>query len=352
MKSSLADVLVCTETGAKLTLKVREAVGDEILEGELVSTNGRSYPIIGGVPRMAGEDLIDAGQKETRETFSSKWRRASDFGHEPKSRSFYVNWYLERYEFKDTEALGEFLRRKRRILDAGTGTGRDTRLYSELCSSGEVFGVDISKSIEFAYEHLKDQANVHLVQADITRLPFPAGFFDFIACDQVIHHTPNTEQTFYKLVNCLAPGGDISIYVYRKKAPIRELSDDYLRSAARGMSDEETWELAEQLTELGRALSELNAKITAPDVPALGIKAGVYDVQRFIYWHMLKCYWNPDLSYGDSLITNYDWYRPLYAHRHSAGEVRNWFANAGLTIVTFHECQAGVSVRGHKPAGA
>jgi hypothetical protein len=99
-------------------------------------------------------------------------------------------------------------------------------------------------------------------------------------------------------------------------------------------------------------LSELNAKITAPEVPALGIKAGVYDVQRFIYWHMLKCYWNPDLSYGDSLITNYDWYRPLYAHRHSAGEVRNWFANAGLTIVTFHECQAGVSVRGHKPASA
>ena len=114
------------------------------------------------------------------------------------------------------------------------------------------------------------------------------------------------------------------------------------------MSEEEAWELSEQLTELGRILSETSASITVPDIPTLGIKGGTHDVQRFIYWHMLKCYWNPSLNYGDSVITNFDWYRPRYAHRHTADEVRKWLADAGLEIVTLDECDAGISVRGHK----
>jgi hypothetical protein len=114
------------------------------------------------------------------------------------------------------------------------------------------------------------------------------------------------------------------------------------------MSEEQAWELSEQLTELGRILSEINASIAVPDIPALGIKAGTYDVQRFIYWNMLKCYWNPSLSYGDSVMTNFDWYRPHYAHRHTADEVRKWYSDAQLEIITFDECDAGISVRGRK----
>jgi hypothetical protein len=79
----------------------------------------------------------------------------------------------------------------------------------------------------------------------------------------------------------------------RKKAPIRELSDNYLRRVVAEMGEEEAWELSEQLTELGRILSGINASITVPDIPTLGIKGGTHDVQRSIYWHMLKCYWNP-----------------------------------------------------------
>lgn len=347
MKAKLAELMVCPAGGDSLALKIEREENGEVIEGELISAAGRRYSIIDGVPRMVAVDLLDEGQRETREAFSAKWQRAPDFGHEEKSRSFYIDWYLDRYEFKNLDGLRDFIKGKSRILDAGTGVGRDTRLYADL-AGGEVFGVDLSESIDLAYRHLKDYPNVHLIRADLTRLPFPANFFDFIACDQVLHHTRNTEESFYALVNHLAPGGDISIYVYRKKAPLREYGDDYLRSVAAGMTEELTWELAEQLTELGRALSELNARVTVPDIPALGIKAGEYDVQRFIYWHMLKCYWNPTLSYGDSVLTNFDWYRPLYAHRHTAGEVRRWFAGAGLDIKTFHECDAGISVRGRK----
>lgn len=347
MKRQLAEWLNCPASGERLTLRAEQELDGEIIEGELVSASGRRYPITRGVPRMLPADLIDEGQKETEQAFSAKWQRATDFGHEEKSRMFYVNWYLERYKFGTIEALKDFLGSKTRVLDAGTGNGRDTRLYADN-SNAIVFGVDISLAIDSAYDHLKDYPNVHLIQADLTQLPFPEGFFDFIACDQVLHHTRNTEESFHKLVSRLAPGGDLSIYVYRKKAPIRELADDFLRQFSAASSEEEVWELSEQLTELGRALSSVSANVTVPDIPALGIKAGKYDLQRFIYWHMLKCYWNPSLDYGDSVITNFDWYRPLYAHRHSAGEVRKWFAEGGLQIITFDECDAGISVRGRR----
>jgi SAM-dependent methyltransferase len=347
MKRQLADLMICPATGEKLTLQIEREVDGEIIEGELVSESGRRYRVTRGVPRMLPVDLIDEGQKETEKAFSAKWQRATDFGHEEKSRSFYVNWYLERYKFGTVESLRDFLSSKSRILDAGTGNGRDTRLYADN-SDATVFGVDISLAIDSAYRHLGSYANANLIQADLTQLPFPEGFFDFIACDQVLHHTRNTEESFHKLVSRLAPGGDLSIYVYRKKSPIREFADDYLRQVMAEMDENQAWELSEQLTELGRALSGLNASVTVPDVPALGIKAGTYDVQRFIYWNMLKCYWNAALNYGDSVITNYDWYRPHYAYRHTAEEVRGWYEEAGLEIITFYECDAGISVRGRK----
>lgn len=347
MKRQLAEWMVCPATGERLTLRVDQELDAEIIEGELISGSGRRYPVTRGVPRMLATDLTDAGQQQTGEDFSAKWQRATDFGHEEKSRSFYVAWYLRRYQFGTVEKLAEFLSSKKRILDAGTGVGRDTRLYADN-SKGIVFGVDFSLAIDSAYNHLRDYPNAHLIQADLTQLPFPEGFFDFIACDQVLHHTRNTEESFHKLVSRLAPGGDLSIYVYRKKAPIREFADDYLREVAAQMTEEQVWELSEQLAELGRNLSEVNASVTVPDVPALGIKAGTYDVQRFIYWNMLKCYWNASLTVRDNVLTNFDWYKPHYAHRHTAAEVQQWFTDADLEIVTFDECDAGISVRGHR----
>src|ERR1044071_4566516 len=198
MKKQLAGFLVCPATGEPLSVHATLEVDGEIVEGELASASGRRYQITGGVPRMLPTELIDQGQLETAGAFAVKWQRATDFGHEEKSRLFYIDWYLQRYKFKNIEALAHFLRSKSRILDAGTGNGGDTRLYADN-SNALVFGVDISSAIDSAYEHLKAYPNVHLIQADLTRLPFPKHFFDFIACDQVLHHTRNTKDSFNAL---------------------------------------------------------------------------------------------------------------------------------------------------------
>jgi hypothetical protein len=107
--------------------------------------------------------------------------------------------------------------------------------------------------------------------------------------------------------------------------------------------------MSEQLTELGRRLSELNVSFDAPAIPALGIKGGPMDIQRFVYWNFLKCFWNPDLGRETSVVTNFDWYSPSNARRFSEAEVRGIVAANGLAEAHFHAEEACYSGRFAKP---
>ena len=46
----------------------------------------------------------------------------------------------------------------------------------------------------------------------------------------------------------------------------------------------------EQMTILGKTLSDLNIEIDVPEIPLLSIKGGKYDIQRFIYWNFYKMF--------------------------------------------------------------
>nr|AIE93107.1 SAM-dependent methyltransferase [uncultured marine thaumarchaeote AD1000_31_G03] len=64
------------------------------------------------------------------------------------------------------------------------------------------------------------------------------------------------------------------------------------------------------------------------DIPILGVKAGTYDIQRFIYWYFLKCFWDESDNLERSIGVNFDWYYPKFAYRHTPTEVKN-----GLEII-------------------
>ena len=347
MKLSLVSFLRCPVTGEALRLVDPPPGGaeDEILSGRLASDSGREYEIVEGVPVLLDPSQWVPEQSETRASFSEKWKRAPNYREDTKPH--YVRWYLERYGHGDLDGLQRFLEDKRFILDAGTGQGRDAELYATN-SRATVFGVDISEGIHVAYEGLRHISNLHLVQADLTRLPFPPAFFDFIACDQVIHHTPDTRAAFRALLRHLSRG-HIAIYVYKVKGPIREFCDDFIRSQTVKMSPEECLEFCEAMTRLGKALSELHVDIEIPaDIPLLGIRAGKYDLQRWIYWNVFKCYWNDSMDWTSNLITNFDWYHPLHAHRHAPEEVRSWFEEEGLVVERFSVVESGTSVIGRR----
>ena len=100
------------------------------------------------------------------------------------------------------------------------------------------------------------------------------------------------------------------------------------------------WEMSKQLTELGKRLTELNVSVNVPNIPLLGISGGEMDIQRFIYWNFLKCFWNEELGVETSISTNFDWFAPSNAKRYSKDEFLEMVRNAGLIDRDFHSEEA------------
>jgi SAM-dependent methyltransferase/uncharacterized protein YbaR (Trm112 family) len=351
MRTEAVDYFVCPRTGAKLSARVGEREGDRILAGELVSEDdgGCRYKVVDGVPRFVSREDFDDEQKDTVNSFSAKWSRIPNYAFEEKTKGNREAWFFERFGFSEGDSdLVEFLTGCEHVLEAGVGVGVDTDLLARN-SSAVVFGVDISDSIDIAQGRFRDRNEIVLAQADLGRLPFAPGFFDVIVCDQVLHHTPDPRTNFSHLIECLGGGGRILLYVYREKGALREFCDDHLRSIHTKSDFPECVAFCEKITRLGRDLSRLGARINIDeDIPELGIVRGEYDLQRLIYDHIVKCFWNDDYDFNTNVMVNLDWYRPQTACRYTPDEIRQWCAEEGLELQRLHVCPSGISLIARK----
>jgi SAM-dependent methyltransferase len=299
---------------------------------------------------LASSASLHARQQQTNEVFSDKWGRYERSEEKERLYEFQRQWYLKLYGFADEAALAQHLRRCRVVFDAGCGLGYKAAWFARLAPQTLVVGMDFSEAAQQAAQAYADLPNLFFVQGDIARTGFTAGAVDYVSCDQVIMHTEDPERTFAELARIARPdGGQVACYFYAKKALPRELLDEHFRSKCAELSRDELWAMSEQLTELGRRLSELQISFDAPDIPALGIKGGRMDLQRFIYWNFLKCFWNPELGRETSMVTNFDWYSPSNARRFSETEVRGIVGSNGLADVFFHAEEACYSGRFAKP---
>lgn len=287
----------------------------------------------------------------TARSFSDKWHRNKDlaFSNTLNPESDVFKWILGRNGFNSPEQFRSFLSGKTRILDAGCGNGRVTALLRTNSNEKqtEVIGIDLTAH-DVAAENLSGYSNVKFYEKNLLHNLEDLGRFDFIYCQEVLHHTGNAEKGFDNLVEILEQGGEIAIYVYKKKAPLREFADDFIRDRIKSMPYEDAMKHCRQITELGRVLSNSELKITVPDVEILEIKAGEYDVQRFVYHFFAKCFWNQEFSFEENAVINYDWYHPQDCTRHTMDEVLGWFAKNRLKVVHSFEDFYGITVRGVK----
>jgi len=342
----LVQYLICPICSKKFSLKSNKSNSTEILEGKLVCLKNHKFPIKDGIPRL----VVDKSKifVKTENSFSSKWKNYNKTYHSKKWIDGQRKWFLERFGWNTSTNFNKFLKTKSRILDAGTGVGNSAKLFSSN-PKADVFAIDASESVVFAYKKYGKTSNIHFLQADIQKLPFKKGFFDFICSDQVLHHTKDTRSSFKILTKLLAKKGLISIYVYKIKGPAREFADNFIRESTVKMTEQQCIDFSKDMALLGKNLSKIKKTITIPrDIPVLQIKAGTYDIQRFIYWNFLKCWWSKEVPFEQSVATNFDWYFPEYAYRHNPKEVKKWFKDSKLKIVHFNEIESGISLNGEK----
>lgn len=287
-------------------------------------------------------------QEQTVSSFTEKWSNNMDlaFSETLREGSSIQKWILKRNGFESLTQFQGWLANRDRILDAGCGNGRVTALLKANCSEEhKIVGIDLS-SAEIASKNLRNLSNVEIHKKDLLGDLSDLGNFDLIYCQEVLHHTSDPLASFSNLCKLLKPSGEIAIYVYKKKAPIREYADDYIRGLVSDLSYEEASKEMSKLTELGKTLSNLKVKIKVPEIKSLDIKHGEYDIQRFIYHFFLKCFWNPELSEIENTAVNFDWYHPSISTRHTLDEVKSWFNVNSLKIIHFHEDHYGITARG------
>jgi len=290
----------------------------------------------------------------TARSFHDKWHEHPDlaFAQTNTPGSDIQTWILRRNGWDTPERLREYLSGRERVLDAGCGNGRVTALLAaQLAPEAQVVGVDLT-AWDVAAANLSGVPNASFAEADLLGDLSGLGRFDFVYCQEVLHHTGDPAGAFANLAERLTPGGEIAIYVYREKAPLREFADDHVREAIAGLPYEQAMEVSARIAEVGRALAALDAKITVPAIEQLGIAGGEYDVQRFVYHHFLKCFWSDELDARANASINYDWYHPQDCTRHRIDEVLGWFAAAGLEVVHEYEDEYGITVRGRSAAAS
>jgi SAM-dependent methyltransferase/uncharacterized protein YbaR (Trm112 family) len=339
-----------------------------VMEGVIRGAGGVWYPILEGVPCLLRGDLrpdfaefaklhslnLFEGatgalsvreQGKTKVTFDTKWDEIPNYAIAGSERNFVVDWYVKKLGVASVDELRAYYRGKRRILEVGPGSGFNVRFMIEN-TPGLVFALDISTGARATFCNNREFENCHAVQGDLMDAPFADNYFDFIMADGVLHHTPNTKAAVAALYQKLAPGGQFFFYVYKKMGPARQFVDAHIRSIFKDMTTEECIRACEPLTELGRELSRLDAKVTLEKpIDVLGIPAGTHDVQRLIYYNFVKCFWNDDFDYKTNNIVNYDWYHPNSAFQHTQAEVEGWLDELGVADYQFNDANPnGLSV--------
>ena len=311
--------------------------GEKLIEkGKYLISNRSRYPIIYGIPVFVNE-LNDENQTQVQKSFEDKWTTSS-FGQDDKEFEEKIKPVFMNMMGIESD-LSIF--KNKIILDVGIGSGSTARLWAT--HAKEFHGIDISKAIFKARNALKSLSKPPILsQADLNNLPYPDNSFDIIVSNGVFHHTPNTKEALGNTIKKLKKGGDCIFYIYKKKSPIREFTDDFIRSQISDLEYSEAWEKVKPLTEFGKLLHQKDIKIDiSHDIELLGIKKGTYDLQRFIYNFIFKCFWNDSWGYEYSNLVNVDWFHPKYCWRHTEDEIRSWCQQFNLKIRHIKEKESG-----------
>ncbi len=300
MKPRLLSLLACPDCRLGLGVSARRTENGEIEEGTLSCGGcGAQFPIVRGIPRFVETDAYV-------DTFSFEWNRFRDVqidrqGATAESEATFAS----QTGWAPADLRGKL------VLDAGVGAGR----YGEVASrwGAEVVGIDLSFAVDAARANIGARDNVHLVQADLFRLPFRNATFDAAYAIGVLHHTPDTRKAFAAVVPFLRPGGDFAVFIYAR-GHYHHFSDVWRRATTRMPA-----RLLYGMTALAIPLYYVCR------IPLVGLGL------RLLF--PMSQHPRPRWRWLDT----FDWYSPKYQHKHTWPEVHGWFIGHGFEDIRLYQ---------------
>lgn len=324
MKSTALRFLACPGCKGDLQLHEQERQGAEVTEGTLACPRcRREYAIARGVPRFVE-------QADYASSFGYQWNRFREIqldsrnGTQESEHTLYATTGWSERDYRD-----------RLVLDAGVGAGRFAEVVANM--NCEAVGIDLTTSVDAAYENIGERENVHLVQADIFAMPFRDGSFDLAYSIGVLHHTPEPRVAFERVAAAVRKGGGLAVYVYHGYG-LENRSSDLIRKLTTRIPLKAMF-----------ALSALAVPLYyVYRMPGLG---------RIL---QLLCPISLHQNWAWRWLDTFDWYTPKYQWKFQYPEIFRWFRASGfrdIEIFDDHIRMRGVrmetmeSSNVHFPAG-
>jgi len=314
---------------------VPPAPDGDVTEGVLRCDCGRLFPIVNGIPRILEDafklfpDFVQRYRdrlpplpdvpivktaeadaiRRTRESFGYQWTEFAEMVID--FRENFLNYIRPVDESFFPGKLG---------LDLGCGFGR--HIYNAAKFGAEMIGVDISDAIESTRKNTKDLPNVHLVQANVYRLPIRPGVLDFAYSIGVLHHLPDPEAAFRRLVPLVKPGGSVFVWVYSKSRTFWNFCLETVRSVTTRLPPQvqKGISLASAIVDYGVFVAPYKIASSLP---------GVGPAVQKLPLHRLKLY-----SMYPFQVVYADWFDRLAApirFYYDGQDMEGWLARAELT---------------------
>jgi SAM-dependent methyltransferase len=295
MKLSALDVLRCPGCRSALQAAAEQENGGEVMTGTLRCVAcGALFPISKGVPRFVASDSY-------ADAFSFEWNvhRTTQLDS-ATGKTDSVDRFTQSMGFPLSELRGKL------VLDIGCGTGRFAEIA--LIHGATVLGVDLSLAVDAAYQNIGAHPRMHIVQADVFKLPLAHDAFDVIYSLGVLHHTPDCRKAFEQLPPHLKPGGKVAITVYTDRNKYYCMSTNFWRRW--------TPHLPKRLLyALSHIAIPLYYLYRIPGLRVIGM--GIFPI-------------NMDPRAKWRVLDTFDCYSPTYQSYHNFPEVFAWFEEAGL----------------------
>lgn len=293
-------------------------------------TSGHVFPVVDQVPNIMLRNT------QTADHYSFQWGKEINFYKAIRDSQGDILKATASSKLGWDDYLPTLLAKADTVLDVACGYGGIADIVKRADFAGQYLGFDINDTLaDVKKERFADRPNFRFARADMTDAIYTETF-DLVVCRSAIMYAPNPRETFAAIAGAVRPGGHFAISAYTRKSPMRELCDDYFRNCISRMDAREAFEALKELTLFGKILTDLDVRVEIPtDLPTLQIRKGVYDIQRLIYYHFLKCFWNPEWGFHNSTIVNFDWYHPEYSWRFTREEVASWYEECGFEVVEY-----------------
>lgn len=276
MKHELVRELVCPQCGQAFEI---------VPQSDQLRCTGCSQivPVMADIPRFVEQQHLAS--------FSRQWNKY-EVAHDDEDRAT--------FQAKTGVRLDELA--GKRVLDAGCGGGRYCKVAGE--AGATVLGADHSTAVEKASTLCGHLPSVHFLQADLKRLPFAPGSFDFAFSIGVMHHDADTRAVFDAVAKMVRPGGRLAVWLYRKNQWWQEWINSALRRRTTRMAPDKL----EQRCRLGAWLG---------GIPI--INKTLNKVVNF----------SAHPNWENRLCDTFDWFAPEYQYHHTVEELCDWFREAG-----------------------